>query len=259
VLWELYGTRNPVVELRVLKYRAISIGSALSVALGFSLFGGVLLVPQFVQGILGFTATMSGELFLVQAGTSGILTFVAVGIIASGKVQARYQVAIGFIFLGIGNWLLAHIESTGADFGNFVFPLVCLGIGMSQLFVPLTVATIGAVPDADVPGASAFTNLARQLGGSVATALLVTVNERSATAHYADLASAITMANPNVAAFVAQHGGNAASTLFSYVQEQASVLGYIDAALVTAIVSVALAPLAFFMGRNRAGMPQGAG
>ncbi len=262
-LWELFGTKHPVVDLRVLKYAPVSIGSLLSVALGFTLFGGVLLIPQYAQSILGFTATMSGQLFLVQAGTSGVLTFAAVGILATGKVQARYQVAFGFLMLGLGNWLLFHVETPGTDFHALVLPLVLLGLGMSQLFVPLTVATVGAVPDAIVPAASAFTGLARQLGGSVSTALLVTVAQRSATRDYADLARTVTLDRPGVAAYVAQHGGahaaDLAANLFAILQAQATVLGYAEAALITAVVSVLLAPLALVMGRNRPGLPEAAG
>ena len=255
VIWELIGTQHPVVNLRVLRYAPISIGSLLSVALGFTLFGGVLLIPQYAQSVLGFTATMSGQLFLVQAGTSGLLTFVAVGILQSGKVQARYQVALGFLLLGLGNWMLFHIETTGTDFRAFVGPLVVLGIGMSQLFVPLTVASVGAVPDDIVPDAAAFTNLARQLGGSVSTALLVTVAQRTATADYAHLTNGVTLANASVAQYALQNGGVAkvAADLFSMVQTQATVLGYAEAALITAIVSALLAPFALLMGRSRPG------
>ncbi len=256
VAYELIGTDAPIVNLRVLRYPPIAIGSLLSIALGFTLFGGVLLVPQYVQSILGFTATMSGQLFLVQAGTSGLLTFVAVALLQSGAVQAKYLVGVGFVLLGLGNWLLFHIETTTTDFHAFVVPLVVLGLGMSQLFVPLTVASVGAVPDEIVPDAAAFTNLARQLGGSVSTALLVTIAQRTSTADYAHLAADVTLAHSAVASYVAQNGGAAAvaADLFNMVQTQATVLGYGEAALITAIVSVLLAPFALLMGRAHGGV-----
>ncbi len=257
IMWELFGTRTPMVDLRVLRYPPVAIGSVLSAALGFSLLGGVVLVPQYVQSILGFTATQSGLLFLVQAGTSGALTFVAVGMLASGKVQPRYQVLVGFVLLALGNWMLMHVETTGTDFHALVFPLFILGVGMSQLFVPMTVASVGSVPTEIVPGASAFTNLARQLGGSVSTALLVTVAQRTSTGRYVDLAQSITLNSPGVQSFVQAHGGavtnSVVSELFSIVQTQATVLGYAQAALITAVISLILAPLALLMGSARTG------
>jgi DHA2 family multidrug resistance protein len=252
VFWELFGTTTPMVDLRVLRYRPIAIGSLMSVALGFTLFGGVLLVPQYVQTVLGFTATLSGELFLVQAGTSGLLTFVAVAIMSTGRVQPRVQVAIGMLFLALGNVVLSRVETPQTDFHALIFPLVLLGIGMSQIFVPLTVASVGAVPDAAVPPAAAFTNLARQLGGSVSTALLVTVAVRGATADYATLAQSITPDRPAVAQYVATHGADAAASLFATLTVQAGVLGYAEAALITAVVSAIIAPLALLMGRAKA-------
>lgn len=251
VLWELFGTKTPIVDLRVLRYRPVAIGSLLGIALGFTLFGGVLLIPQYVQSVLGFTATMSGELFLVQAGTSGLLTFVGVGILASGKVQARYQVAFGFAMLALGNALLSLTETPRSDFHSFIIPLVIMGIGMSQIFVPMTVATVGAVPEAIVPAASAFSNLARQLGGSVSTAILVTIAQRSSIADYASLAQTVTLNRPGIASYVAAHGGAQAaglgSNLFSMVQTQATALGFAQAAMITALVTILLTPLALLM------------
>jgi MFS transporter, DHA2 family, multidrug resistance protein len=251
VLWELFGTKTPIVDLRVLRFRPVSIGAVLGVVLGFTLFGGVLLIPQYVQSVLGFTATMSGQLFLVQAGTSGLLTFVGVGILASGKIQPRYQVAFGFGMLALGNVLLSFVETPQTDFHAFIVPLVIMGIGMSQIFVPMTVATVGAVPEAIVPAASAFSNLARQLGGSVSTAILVTVAQRSSTADYASLANSITLNRPGVASYVAGQGGahaaGLASNLFDIVQTQATALGFAQAAMITAIVTILLAPLALLM------------
>jgi DHA2 family multidrug resistance protein len=204
-----------------------------------------------VQSVLGFTATMSGQLFLVQAGTSGVLTFISVGLLQSGLVQARYLVGMGFLLLGLGNWLLFHIYTPQTDFHAFVIPLMVLGLGLSQIFVPLTIASVGAVPEEIVPDAAAFTNLARQLGGSVSTALLVTIAQRASTADYAHLASGLTLANPAVAHYAMQNGGAAkvAGDLFTMVQTQSTVLGYGEAALITAVVSALLAPLALLMGR----------
>jgi DHA2 family multidrug resistance protein len=132
---------------------------------------------------------------------------------------------------------------------------------MSQIFVPMTVATVGAVPEAIVPAASAFTNLARQLGGSISTALLVTIAQRSATSDYASLAQSIRLDRPGVAQYVAQQGGPHAAglvaNLFGMLETQSTVLGYAEAALITAVVSLLLAPLALMM-RGAHGQESGA-
>lgn len=254
VLWELFGTEHPAVNLRALRYRAVAVGSILSGALGFTLFAGIVLVPQYAQSILGFTATMAGQLFLVQAGTSGLLTFVAVGLLASKAVPARYLVLVGLFFMGIGNVALFRVETSGSDFHALVGPLVLLGIGMSQLFVPISVASVGAVPASIVPDASAFTNLSRQIAGSISTAVVVTIAQRTSIAQYAQLAGGVTLANGAVVRFIAQNGGSlkALPKLFLQVQMQAQVLGFAHAALVTGVVGLVLAPLALLLGRSNA-------
>ena len=67
VIWELAGARDPIVDLRVLQRRPVAVGCALSFGIGFTLFVGIVLGPQFSQAILGFTATLSGNQVLVRA------------------------------------------------------------------------------------------------------------------------------------------------------------------------------------------------
>ena len=67
VWWEIWGAKRPLVDLRAFKYRAIAAGSALGFAIGAVLFGATVILPQYVQGLLGFTATLSGELIFVRA------------------------------------------------------------------------------------------------------------------------------------------------------------------------------------------------
>ncbi len=67
VIWELYGTRAPIVDLRVLRYRTVAIGVVLAAGIAATLFGTTFILPQFTQGVLGFTAFGSGELLLFRA------------------------------------------------------------------------------------------------------------------------------------------------------------------------------------------------
>jgi DHA2 family multidrug resistance protein len=67
VLYEFFGTKKPIVDLRILRYRSVWSGSLLGMCLGISLYGSVLLLPQFVENSLGFTATLSGELLIMRA------------------------------------------------------------------------------------------------------------------------------------------------------------------------------------------------
>jgi DHA2 family multidrug resistance protein len=252
VLWEL-RSEKPVVDLSVLRYRSVSAGSVLGMVLGISLYGSVLIIPQYVQGSLGFTATLSGELLVFRAAAVMLFTPVAAALASRGRIDSRLIVADGFIMVGISNFLLAQVTTSQSSFWTFFVPLALSGFGLAQIFVPLTISVLGAVEPRDIPGASAFFNLARQIGGSIAIALLVTVLARSDASHHTELASEIVLHRSPVAQYVAQHGGEhtrqSASGLDGFVSHEALVLSYADTARLVGAISLALAPLAFLLKR----------
>jgi MFS transporter, DHA2 family, multidrug resistance protein len=254
VAWELRSGR-PVVDLHVLRYRSVAAGSVLGMVLGISLYGSVLILPQYVQNSLGFTATLSGELLVMRAGAVMLLTPLSAFLAMRSGVDTRLLIAAGFVLLGISNLMLANVTTTQTPFWAFFWPLAISGIGLSQIFVPLSISVLGSLPPKDIPGASAFFNLSRQIGGSVAIAVLVTILARSNAVHHAELASQMTLASPAVATYVAAHGGPGASGaragLNALVTEQAAVLAYADTARVTAAITLALVPCVFLLRRPR--------
>jgi DHA2 family multidrug resistance protein len=134
--------------------------------------------------------------------------------------------------------------------------LIVSGIGLSQIIVPLSIAVLGTVPPKDVPAASAFFNLARQVGGSIATAVLVTVLVRSITHHQAALGSDVNLHAQAVQQYLQMHGGehsvSALRNLADFVTQQAYILSYADTARLTALITAALAPLVVLMRRPQA-------
>lgn len=252
--WEL-RTAKPIVDLSVLRYRSVWAGSLLGMVLGISLYGTVLILPQYTQGILGYTATLSGMLLVMRAGAVMICTPPIAMLSQRGKIDARWFVASGFTMIGISNFMLANVTTTDSSFWTFFWCLALSGVGLSQIFVPLSLTVLGSVPLPDVPGASAFFNLSRQIGGSVAIAVLVTMLARANAAHHQDLAASIRRDAPAVATFAQTHGGLTAQTraqMNSLVNAQAAVLAYADTARFTGFVSLFLAPLAFVLRRPKA-------
>jgi len=258
VVWTL-RSKIPVVDLHVLKYRAVSAGSLLGAVLGVSLYGSVLILPQYVQNSLHFTATLSGETILVRAVAIALLTPITAVLAGKNKVDPRIMIFTGFVLLAISNLMLARVTTTGSDFWTFFWALIISGAGLSQLFVPLSIAVLGAVPPKDVASASAFFNLARQVGGSIATAVLVTVLVRSTTQHQAGLADSVTLHAFSVQQFLAANGGQhslqALQNLANSVVEQALVLAYADTSRLTAIITAVLAPLVLLLRRPNPGAP----
>lgn len=256
-IWWTLRSKIPVVDLHVLRLRQVAAGSVLGAVLGVSLYGSILVLPQYLQNSLGFTATLSGLTILVRAVAVMVCTPITAALVSRGVVDVRLNTAIGFILLGVSNWMLASVTTPQSQFGTFVASLIVSGIGLSQIFVPLSVAVIGGVPDREVPATSAFFNLSRQVGGSVATAVLVTLLVRGITIHQTELAASQNLHRAPVAAYLAQNGGDASlsarARLEGIVESQAAVLSYADTSRVTAVISIVLAPLVLLLKKPRLG------
>ncbi len=261
VIWELFGARSPVVDLRILKNKTVAAGSLLGACLGVSLLGSLITLPQFVQSSLGFTATLAGEVILFRAVTVMLLTMPAARLAGSGKVSPVLQIGVGFALLAISNIWLAAVTTTTADYWTFFLPLAISGVGLAQIFVPLSLAIFGAVQPRDISKASAMFNLMRQLGGSIATAILVTIISRQAAVHQTDLSQRATLATPQIRQYIDERGGPhsvvARSRLNDLISDQATTLAYADTARDVGYLTVVFVPLVFFLRKRKpSGPPQ---
>jgi DHA2 family multidrug resistance protein len=255
ILRELKADK-PLVDLHVLRRPSVWAGSLLGMALGVSLYGTVLILPLYTQGSLGFTATLSGLLLVMRAGAIMICTPPIAMAVQRGKADTRLLIASGFAMIGVSNFMLASVTTTQSSFWTFFGALALSGVGLSQIFVPLTITVLGGVEGREIPAAAAFFNLSRQLGGSVAIAILVTILSRAGAAYHEQLGANVSLASPAVVRYVRQQGGLTEKTrsgLDEMVREQASVLAYADTARFTGFVSLLLMPLAFVLRRPKLG------
>jgi DHA2 family multidrug resistance protein len=240
--WELNFSHAPVVDLRILRNRTVAAGTVLALALGAAIFGSTYILPQFTQGMLGFTPTISGALFILRAVPIILATPFVVRF--SGRIDARIFLGVGFFLIALGSWTQAEVTTSQADFWSFAVPLALTGLGASFLFVPLSIAVLGATTPSEGPKAGAFVNLATQLGGSIAVAALAVIVDRRQTLHYEALAGNVTAANVAVTQFLLH---NTLGRLAFLVRVQAQILSYADATVAIAIMTILCVPLVFFM------------
>jgi DHA2 family multidrug resistance protein len=247
LIWHELRAEKPLVDLRIFRYRAVWAGFILALIVGGAIFGSTYTLPQLVQGPLGFTATLSGLLIFMRAVPIALATpFIAATL---GRVDARWFMGFGFALLGLGNVLQARVTTPVSEFQNFVFPIMMTGIGAALLFIPLTTAVLGGVPRDQGARASAYTNLAVQLGGSIAIAALTTVIDRRTAFHLNALAGAFVPGDPRLML---------ASTvkpeqLLTLADTQATVLAYADGTLTIAAVCFISIALVFLMPKPRRG------
>ncbi len=247
VYWELNGTKTPIVDLRVLRNRSVAAGSILGLTLGVAVFGSTYILPQFTQGPLGFTPTLSGLLFILRAAPIFLMTPLIVRFV--GRIDPRIMLGAGFLLVSFGSWLQANVTNGDANFWSFAPALITTGIGSALLFIPLSIAVLGATTPQEGPKAAAFINLSLQLGGSISVAALDVIIDRRWSFHSSILGGNATLSSPAVHAFLGQ--GGTAQELAGLVNQQAAILAYADATMVIAVVCLVCSPLVLFMRRRR--------
>ncbi|HTV92652.1 MAG TPA: DHA2 family efflux MFS transporter permease subunit [Verrucomicrobiae bacterium] len=247
VYWELFATQAPIVDLRILRNRSVAAGSILGLTLGVAVFGSTYILPQFTQGPLGFTPTLSGLLFMLRALPIMLMTPLIVRFV--GRIDPRVMLGSGFLLVGFGSWLQATVTNGDANFWSFAPALITTGIGSALLFIPLSIAVLGATTPQEGPKAAAFINLSLQLGGSISVAALDVIIDRRWSYHSSVLGADATLQSPAVHAFL-QHGGTI-EQLAQLVNGQAAILAYADATMVIAVVCLLCSPLVLFMRRRR--------
>jgi DHA2 family multidrug resistance protein len=252
IYWEL-KEKDPVVDLSLLKDRNFGISALLMFMVGVVLLGSTVLIPQYMQLIMGYSATQAG-LVISPGGLLIMFMLPMVGMLLS-KVEARWMIGVG---LAITSAALIHMTNFNNDM-DFKYAMIarCFqAAGLAFLFVPINTAAYRFVPREKNNAASGLINLARNVGGSVGISLVTTILSRRSQYHQARLTEQTAAWNPafNQALSSATHAigvtGDAATPyalLLRNLQRQAETLSYIDCFWILGVVFGILTPLVFFM------------
>jgi DHA2 family multidrug resistance protein len=264
IFWELKELRDgkrPILNLTLFKRRTFAISFILMFVLGFALYGTTVLIPQFVQTLLGYTAERAG-LVISPGGLMMMMMMPIVGILV-GRVDPRKLMGYGFFMLTLA-LIAMHSINLGVSYGYMAFLRIFQVSGLAFLFIPInTIAYVG-VKQSENNDVSGLTNLARNIGGSVGTALLTTMLARRSQAHQSEMIHALTTANPAyrarrdalIALFQRNYGGPKSSAMqmangwiYQQLHRQASMLAYLDIIAVFTIFCACMIPLLFFIPR----------
>ena len=249
VVWEL-NVDEPVVDLRLLGDRNFAVAIVFMCVLGAVFNGSNVLLPQFLQGLMGYTATAAG-LALSPSGFVLMAMMPVAGMLVT-KVQPRWLIAAGFAFVGT-SMLLTRGLTLGIDMRYVILTRMVFSVGGPLLFIPINVAAYAFVPKGKNNSASGLINLARNMGASVGIAGLGTVLERRAQFHQSVLVSHMT---PYDGAFTSAlaatrqvAGGTERSLamLYGVVQQQAALLSYADGFQILAFGTFAIIPFVLLL------------
>lgn len=181
-VWRVLIIKDPVVDLRIMRYRSFAVGTLFNFILGFGLFASVFIVPVFAQNILGFTASDTGWLLMPGSIMTGIMMPVIGGLLRKNVPPLLFS-GIGFILFFLFTYQLSGLNlSAGPD--DFFWPLIIRGIGLGMIFIPLTTLSLADLTGREIPQGTAISNMIRQLGGSFGTAIMTTVISVRTKIHY---------------------------------------------------------------------------
>lgn len=259
VIWEL-STKEPIVDLRVLKNRNFSVGTSLMTAMGVVLYGTIALLPLFLQTLLGYPALQSG-MTVSPRGFGSITSMILVGRLI-GKIDGRYLVMFGFIVLGYATYLFSDINLMISS-SSIMWPNIISGFAMGFIFVPLTTMAMGTLPNEQMGNASGVFNLMRNTGGSLGIAAMTTMLSRGSQIHQAALVQNVNPYNPMLQQRMQELTGampgvgtvqsqRALGAISGMVARQATVLSYIDNFRALSFLCVLCVPAVFLFKRVRA-------
>jgi len=253
------------LNLTLFTRRQFAISFMLMFVLGFSLYGTTVLIPQFVQTLMGYTAELAGKV-LSPAGFMMMAMMPIVGFL-SGKIDPRKLIGYGFFMLTISLLWMTNLNLQ-LSYGQLVIMRMFQASGLAFLFIPInTIAYIG-VKQTESNDVSGLTNLARNIGGSCGTAFMATMLIRRTAAHENSMTRNLTTANPGfnaqvrslAGAFKAGNGAGPAgggpsqgamhaaqAFLYNQMHRQAANLGYVDIIRDLMVFCACMIPVLFFI------------
>jgi len=263
VIWE-WRQEHPVVEVRLFRDRNFAVSNLMMLTMGMALYGTTVLLPQYLQVWMGYSAEDAG-MVLSPGGITVIILLPLVGRLIS-KVDVRYLIGFGFAVLSAAMLYMAHTLYPGIDFRHAVLLRVFQSCGIAFLFVPINASVYNGVPPEKNNQVSGIVNLARNMGGDIGISLVTTLIARRSQFHQARLVEHVVPSGALDAriAAIAQHLqqmgiGAVQSTKMAYGQiyaeviKQAQTLAYLDVLVLFSIFTAIMVPAVMLTRKPKVG------
>jgi EmrB/QacA subfamily drug resistance transporter len=236
---------EPLLDLRLFKNQPFATGNIAYVMVTFALFGGLFLVPVYLQNLRGQDAFQAGLLLLPQA--LGSMAAVVIGGRLVDRIGVKAVVIPGLILLALALWGFSF-TTLQTPFMNFQVLLILRGFGLGLSAQPLTVAILAEIKPIQLSQGTTINSVIRNVASSLGVAVLSTLVQTRSTFHYVRLAEQVTLTTPlgqRLSAALAAPGGSSSPSTALLLQEvvgqlklQAYMLAINDAFLFTLGVTV---------------------
>jgi len=263
IFWE-WRVKEPIIDLHLFKDRNFASANVMMFMVGFVLLSSTLLLPQFTQTLLGYTAERAG-MALSPGGFTLVLLMPFVGFLLT-RFDPRRLMMFGFVMVSVSLFYMTGFD-LNVDFKTLVLARILQTSGVAFLFIPINTAAYSYLPPGKNNAASGLINLARNIGGSVGISFVTTMLARRAQHHQATLSSHLATSNPNMqrmlqntAHAMQAHGYSPADAMTraymimqNVVLQQATMLAYVDNFWLLGILILCMLPFVFLMKKPRKG------
>lgn len=256
-LYELYYTKEPIVDLRVFKDNNFRVGTFLMFNLGLGLYGGIALIPLYLQNLMGYDAFKAG----LATAPGGFATIVAMQIAGNAIrfVDSRLVIGLGILISAFGYHEMSSF-TLDASFATVARYRIIQGFGMGMIFVPLTTTILSYIPKERMGNATGVYNFFRNIGGSIGISIVTTFLSRRGQHHQASLVHHYTPYNltfserwnslsealtsiSNLAADPFTASQRALGLLYEELLKQSSMLAFNDCFWMITVDFICLVPL----------------
>jgi DHA2 family multidrug resistance protein len=267
VIWEWF-TDRPIIDVRLFKNFNYLSSNVMMFILGILLFSGLVMMPQFLQTLLGYTAELAG-LVLSAGAVVALLSMPLIGALTT-KFQARYIIAFGWLCLAAAMYYSTKRIDLSISFSSAAWLRVAQVAGLGFLFVPITLVAYVGIPSEKSNAVAGMINFMRNMGSSVGTSMVTTLIARRSQFHQSVLSGNTTGGNQNFQAAVndltirlTRFGMNARDAhhtayarVYDMLQTQAATLAFIDTYWILFVGAGIMFVLSFLLRRN---VPGGGG
>jgi MFS transporter, DHA2 family, multidrug resistance protein len=252
---ELKG-REPILNLREFKDRSFAAANIIQCSAFFVLFGSILLLPLFLQELMGYTSFLAG-LALAPGGVATLFTMPLTGKLVT-KVNPKAVLITGLVITAYSVFTMTQFN-LNVDFFTVALSRFVMGIGMGMVFIPLTSMAFSTVKKEEMGNATSIYNLLRNIAGSVGIAFMTTFLARRAQFHQFrlsekmnpyDLSFKLGMKGSAYTAATAKPG-TSLGLIYQELLRQANLLSFTDAFWFATMIMLCIIPLVFLLRKPR--------
>lgn len=244
-----YKKANPYIDLTLFRDRNYIFGNLIGFIVFVTLFSTLSLLPQLMQNVLGYPVILTG-LLLAPRGIGTMISMMIVGRLST-KIDPRLNMAAGIIIMALGTYFMSSF-STQIGIWPLVWTGFVQGIGMGQVFVPLTTIMFSTLPPRQRTEGTGVYNLIRNIGGSLGISVAFTLLARYTQVNHSVIGNHITPYSQTLHSLATPmnlHSARDLATINGIINQQAAMVSFNDDFLIMSILALITLPMVFLMKR----------